>query len=550
MLALNFCLPEFEASKFREALRTGEIDPYKLSDLSSAERRAFFEKLMDPKQAKAVNTLFESKLLLKNQQAGLINWAKQVGGLKPKTRSELIDRVNRMQEVLTPENEQAFLADLAEQKLGVGITMAEAEKIATLADKVASTKGVGDRLDYGRARVEFDEYVNDLKVEANSGYQGVGQTLVDVAGTAKAVKASLDNSAIFRQGWKTLMTNPLIWQKNARASFSDLVRTIGGKEVMKEIKADIVSRENYDLYRDSKLAVGTVEEAYPTALPGKVPGLGRLYKASETAYTGFVYKMRADVFDKYIEIAQKSGLDITDKALTSGIAEMVNSLTGRGSLNYGPLGNLEGGAKLVNNVFFSPRNLQGQLDLIIHPFTGAGGGNFVRAQAAANVVKVIAGTAAILVIADAVAPGSVEWDPRSSDFGKIKIGDTRFDVSGGMSSIAVLAARLATWESKSSTTGKVSPINSGKFGSKTGQDVFYNFFENKLSPAASVLEDILISGETFEGDKPTLANEAVNFAVPLPITNFFELRDNPKSANTLAAMLADALGIGTNTYSK
>jgi hypothetical protein len=54
----------------------------------------------------------------------------------------------------------------------------------------------------------------------------------------------------------------------------------------------------------------------------------------------------------------------------------------------------------------------------------------------------------------------------------------------------------------------VSPLNSGGFGSKTGLDVVHDFFENKLSPAASIVRDVL-----------------------------------------KIAMIADALGIATNTYS-
>lgn len=557
---MTFCLPKFEADTFLEKLKSGVIDPVELSKMSSADRRAFFEKIMKPEQAKSVNTLFESKLLLKNQQAGLVTWAKQIAGLKPEARRGLVDRIEKMKEALTPETEQAFLSDIVEQKLGVNVTMEEAANIAELSEAVtrakAKMKSGGDRLEYGRAKVAFDKYVEGLKTEAQEMSFGElarnpSEALVRGSGTAKSIKTSLDNSAIFRQGWKTLMTNPVIWAKNAKASFSDLIRTVGGKEVMDEINADIVSRPNADLYQKAKLAVGLTEEAFPSSLPGKVPVLGRLFKGSETAYTGFVRKMRADVFDKYIEIAEKSGVDISDIKELRAIGQMVNSLTGRGSLDLGPLGNYETAGRGVNNIFFSPRNLKSHIDVLGgHALTGAGGSNFVRIEAAKNLVKIITGTAAVLVIADAVAPGSVEWDPKSSDFGKIRIGDTRFDVSGGMSSIPVLAARLITQKSKSSTTDVVSEINSDEYGSTQGQDVIYDFFENKLSPAAQVAEDLVISHQTFEGDKPTIGNQAKNLLAPLPYTNYEELRDNPNSANTLAAMIADALGIGTNTYSK
>ncbi len=45
--------------------------------MSSADRHAFFSKIVGEDHAGPVNALFESKLLLKDQQRGLINWAKK-----------------------------------------------------------------------------------------------------------------------------------------------------------------------------------------------------------------------------------------------------------------------------------------------------------------------------------------------------------------------------------------------------------------------------------------------------------------------------------------
>jgi len=61
--------------KFLTGLRKGEIDPQKLIDMTSVERRTFLAKYVGEWNAKFVNTEFESKLLLKNQQRGLITWA-------------------------------------------------------------------------------------------------------------------------------------------------------------------------------------------------------------------------------------------------------------------------------------------------------------------------------------------------------------------------------------------------------------------------------------------------------------------------------------------
>lgn len=292
----------------------------------------------------------------------------------------------------------------------------------------------------------------------------------------------------------------------------------------------------------AKLAVGNLEEAFPTTLPEKIPLFGRAYKASEVAYTTFVQKTRADVFDKYLQIAEKSGVNTNDPKELESIGRLVNSLTGRGNI-----GKLEPIADSVNSVFFSPRFVKSNIDTLTQVVTGGKGSNFVRKQAAVNLVKIISGTASILAVANALKPGSVELDPRSSDFGKIRIGDTRFDVTGGSGSLLTLAARVAEQSSKSSTTGKVTVLGSGAFGAKTGLDVVTNFFENKLSPAAGIVRDIL-KGQDFNGNKVTASNEIKNAFTPMGVQTFMEAKSDPNSANLLATLLADGLGISANTY--
>jgi hypothetical protein len=193
----------------------------------------------------------------------------------------------------------------------------------------------------------------------------------------------------------------------------------------------------------------------------------------------------------------------------------------------------------VNSAFFSLRALKANVDfLTAHqlPETFSGPGtDLSRELAAKNLVQTAVGMAAILATAHAIRPDAVELDPRSSDFGKIKVGDTRFDMSGGMGSLLTFAARLATAKSKSTTTHRVTELDSGKFGGKTRLDVVHDFFENKLSPAASIIRDYL-KGQDREGNAPTVGSVANNLGTPLPIANVF------------IAMLADALGIATNTY--
>lgn len=546
----QFCLVPQVAERFKKDILSGEIDPEKLALMTSAQRRSFFAEHLGEASAEPVNALFESKLLLKNQKQGMVSWARKLLKTEGAPNKDIISKINRLEKPLDAASEEAFLEDLVAQRLGTRVSFEEAQKITELSQKVRATKGVGDRMDYGRAATELQNYVRGLKGEAekmtlaeakkNPG-KALGRAVSNIAGNAKAIQASMDNSAIFRQGWKSMLTNPKIWGKNALKSFEDIVRTFGGKQVIDEVNADYMSRPNHNLMVRAKLSVGNAEEAFPTSLPEKIPFIGRAYKASEAAYTAFVQRVRMDTFDKYIDIANKSSVELNNDELVS-IGKLVNSLTGRANL-----GSLEPVANVINNVFFSPRMLRAQIDTLIHPITGAGGSNFVRKQAAKNLLKIVMGSAAILGIAKAIDSESVDFDPRSANFGKIKVGNTRFNVTGGLDSLVTLASRLITQSSKSSITGKVTQLNSGKFGSRSGTDVVYNFLENKLSPAAAVVKDLL-KGQTFSGEKPTLKNQLTGHFLPLPATNAYEAYNTPGAANILLILAADGLGVSTNTY--
>jgi len=560
---MPFCLPKHIVNDFLQALKSGRINPETMMGMASEERRAFLAEIVGEDNAVRVNTLFETKMLLKDQQQGMITWAKNVAGISPKTRDDIIARVSKMDKILTSESEDAFLKDLAAQKLGVTVTMEEAANISSLA-KIATEKkevmkkserrealgrATDAEMDYGRAGMAFRNYIRSLKLEAGKltlaevKADPIGvfkKELLKAAGIAKSLKATLDLSALFRQGWKVLMSHPAIWLKQAEGAFEDAYKTFGGKAVMDEINASIISHPKYDDMIKDKLAVTVIEEEFPESeVLEKVPYFGTLHKAAEVAFTGFMYKNRVDLYDYYTDLAAKTG---ATKTTGLGIGELANSLGSRGRL-----GRLEPVADVVNVVFFSMRNLKANFDVLTaHLFATNKPSMFVRKQAAINLVKVISGTAAVLAMAAAMG-GDVEDDPTSADLGKIKVGNTRFDVTGGMASIAVLASRLIMGVMKSSATVKVTKIRGEKYTPITGEDLVYDFFANKYSPAFQVVRSLL-RGRTFKGEKPTIANTFRDLTVPISVETMFEAWKDPKSADLLLITIAEFLGIGTQTY--
>jgi hypothetical protein len=313
---------------------------------------------------------------------------------------------------------------------------------------------------------------------------------------------------------------------------------------MDEVRADIYSRPNFENYVKDKLAVDVVEEQFPESqLLKKIPGVGKVHEAAETAFTAAAYRNRVDLYDLYYDMAKKSGIE---DPTGQGIGKLVNSLTSRASL-----GKLEPSANVINNVFFSGRKIKSDWDFLTAHTFSQNISPFVRKQAAINLVKTIMGTAGVLALAQSTGTGKVELDPRSSDFGQIRVGNTRYDVTGGMKSISVLGARLAYGllgkpAVKSAQTGKVYDINTGKYGSTDGTDLVFDFFQNKLSPVASVVRDYL-RDQTFAGEKPTASTTIRDLTVPLPITTSIELQD-ADSANYVLSMILEELGISTNTY--
>ena len=450
-----------------------------------------------------------------------------------------------------------------QKNLGELISDEEAKVITDLAQKTTEAKllmegstrrellkpATAEELEYGRARVAFKEYVDQLKESANKvtlqdfkdkPFSTIGNALKHVPGITKSAKATLDNSGLFNQHIKTLWTHPSIWLRNARNSFSDIAKTFGGKNVLHEISADIVSRPNYENYRKDGLAVSVIEEAFPDSkLLESIPFLGRVHKAADTAFTGLAYRNRADLYDLYTEIAKQNG---NVETIGLGIGKLANSLTGRGNL-----GGFERSADTFNVLFFSPRYVKSHFDVLTAHVFDKDVSPFVKRQAAINLMKIVGGTAAVMLSAKAMG-ADVELDPRSADFGSIKVGNTRFHIMGGMNSLVTLASRIITLSSKSTTTGKVNTLNSGRYGSQTGWDVINNFAQGKLSPVAGVARDLL-KGQTYGGERPTLGNELQNLTVPLPITNWQEFMNDPKSANIIAGTIADGLGIFTSTYS-
>src|SRR5690606_16829371 len=104
---------------------------------------------------------------------------------------------------------------------------------------------------------------------------------------------------------------------------------------------------------------------------------------------------------------------------------------------------------LLNSLFFSPRLISSRVQLLNPAYYMS-----LPAPLRVEALKDLAafGGVASTVLGLAKASGAeVETDPRSTNFAKIKVGDTRYDILGGFQQYLRLASVIAT---NSTKTGK------------------------------------------------------------------------------------------------
>lgn len=596
---MAWCLIKSEEAKFRRALLDKKIDPFALADMSSEQRRALFSQFVDTENAQYINSLYEGKLLLKNQVAGFKSWAKQALGMNPKTRRDMIAKIENLQEkgVLDPKEMKDFKEDLVRTKLGLGITFEEAKTINQLAEESANArtswekklkanpkwsenpnatkkewKNDAQRMDFGLKQVAVEKYVNNIKLEAkkqNVSFREdpvrallnpIKNSPVFINDLFKSLMATFDNSFFGRQGIKALygnMEQKKIWANTLKDSFKNISaelqkKNINGFEPMDLIRADIYSRPNA---MNNKYKVGGYElsvlheEAIPTSLPQKIPGLGRVFTAAETAFNGSALEMRADLADMFIAKAEEQGLNMLDPAEARGVGNLIGSMTGRG--NLGELSPLAG---KLNMVLWSARFFKANIDTITAHQFDSKATPFTKAQARQNLLSIVGHVGALTLLAGLLDPDSVDPDPRSTNFGKIKVFGKWVDITGGLRTIAITAAHLVpsfhngewgVW--KKSSTGGWTNLTAGGFGAQTAVDAFLDsVLLNKLGPLASIMRDYY-AGEMFGGEPFNITKSIINSATPLSIQQVSDVKDEG-FVPAFGVAIAEFFGLGVDTY--
>jgi hypothetical protein len=362
----------------------------------------------------------------------------------------------------------------------------------------------------------------------------------------------MDFSAPLRQGLIASISHPIGAYKAGRVMF---------KHAFSQAKFDrwfydIKDHPRFLLTKESGLYIAdphdvrlsAKEEQFMNNLAEKIPVIGKMIKGSERAYVSYLNKMRWDIFNRFTDEFESQGKTYeTDPKLYKELAHYVNNLTGRGKL-----GIAETSAPILSTAIFAPRLIASRVNMLsnwANPYWYYKVPKEIRMMYFKDMAKFIG--VGLTVIALAKLNGAqVEDDPRSSDFGKIRFGDTRYDIWGGHVQYIRLLTQLLSGQSKSTQTGLINDFDKGNalFG-KTRGDVLLRFIRGKLAPIPAMSADAL-AGKTLTGDPVTFWGEAEQHLTPLIYQDIKSAVENGDVKSALGAAVASNFGIGVQTFGK
>lgn len=459
-----------------------------------------------------------------------------------------LERANRIAQSISDVMSNAGRV-LVSGKIEIASDKAKADSIRRMARKI-SQANLNDPAEVAKLAKELESI--DTKMS-----QLLGKAMdisVNALALPRSIMSSFDLSAPFRQAIF------LIGDKHMWKNIPSMFKMFGDDAAFELSMNEIKTRPTYKLMERANLGISgrgkallDREEAFISNWAEKIPVLGRGIKASERAYIGFLNKVRADVFDDLVRRYDAADIDVAQHPdIGRSIARYVNAATGRGDL-----GSFSQSAQTLSNVLFSPRLLASRINLL-NPVFYAKLDPIVRRKAIKDLVTFGAIATTVLKLAE-MAGADVEKDPRSTDFAKVKVGDTRYDILGGFGQYLVLGSRVYT-NSKIKANGELVDFSEGGYGKDDWLDVTQDFFVNKLSPVASFVNDWRRGrnaiGEPFDqkdtflglGMGPEMPKSITSRFIPLFIQDAAEMVQ-AEGAKGIPMVMPGLFGVGISNYS-
>lgn len=376
-------------------------------------------------------------------------------------------------------------------------------------------------------------------------HQSALATAVDWLNLPRALVTAIDISAAGRQGIVLTARNPV----EVARSFPAMIRAMASEEGFARGAQNIRANPKFEEALGHGLELTNIgggtaaEEAFISTLASRIPGV----RMSERGFVMYLDTLRMLTYEKYANRIDKLALRKTwaverTDLVKAEIARFINHASGRGTI--------QGAGEFIpamNAVFFAPRFLVSRPQSVwdmVRP-----GATATSRQIAFENLGAFVGLGVGMMATARMFGAKVELDPRSSDFGKMRFGNTRIDFWGGFQPIARYIAQFSTGRSKNVFTGDMEKVFWGKTALR--------FFRSKLAPGGALLYDLTVNeGRNYEGDDTFFKSpgwekawtEFQDRLLPLAIQDAIEAYRSEGIASAITAAGVSALGGGVSSF--
>ena len=215
-------------------------------------------------------------------------------------------------------------------------------------------------------------------------------------------------------------------------------------------------------------------------------------------------------------------------------ARLINSMTGRGELPAA----LERIAPVLNATFFSPRMMESRVDLL-NPKFFMDIPPEVRRIAAREMFKFVGLIATSLALTKLTGTAEVSLEPCNSDFLKVRVGNTHYDVLGGFRGPLKMAAELAQTFADEARGQKIPRAHDPL-------SVVARYFRGNLAPVPGAVTDYLV-GKDIAGRPFKLSREAWARLAPIFVQAMCAGWQDAGGKGLVKALPA-GLGVSAETY--
>lgn len=305
---------------------------------------------------------------------------------------------------------------------------------------------------------------------------------------------------------------------------------------------------------------GEAEEVFGSKTAEKIPGWGRLIKRTEAANNAYLDHIRLESFAKMAKsIEGNAKLDAAGKERGfKAAAEAINTLTGKTDLGEGKVRDVVRG---LQGAMTAPRLNLSRMQLL-NPAKYAKlykENPMVARQTALMVGETLGGIALLGYAAAMTGKASFSLDTDDPDFGKIVVGKTRYDLSGGLLPILKTGLSYAKFGAALGRSA-IDDSDAATADLREDREKAWNktktFVRGRLAPFASLGVDVA-TGKDLAG-KPVTAKEFKSLSADNPLlrpmkpaiaSDFLDGYRNEGWAGVAKTVPAIA-GAGTSTYAE